>query len=332
MTPFSPQTKVSTPLSPYLAGQATSAWARDYVAVDEIGKGATMPSHDTMRRLALARYLHGRGTEDGRKGDLLSGLALLPLHDAVELFLRAAAEERGVPLPKTIDFLAYWTAFETAGVPLPLKARMDRFNRARVEAKHRGTLPSQHEVAGFQATVTEFLTIASRELFGLEFEEISMSRLVRSEKVRSELEEAERAFRAGGSETALRHAALAFHRAMNNFKYGDPPGTWDKRLYDPARYDGFSFHDAFGDSVVRRVKDAFEQIGDALTVVAYNLDYDGYRHLLTFGPVVHDTQNPEPFVQWMVEPTKDANTIDRCIQFAIDAALRLENAASRAAV
>jgi hypothetical protein len=238
-----------------------------------------MPSHDTMRRFALARYLHGRAIEDGRKGDLLSGLALLPLHDAVELFLRAGAEERSVTLPRNVEFLEYWSAFETAGAPLPLKARMDRFNRARVEAKHRGTLPNQHDVAGFQETVTEFLTIASRDLFGLEFGEISMSGLVRSEKVRSELEEAEKAFRVDDSEAALRHAALAFHRAIKNFRHGDPPRTWDKQLYDPAYLEGLVFHDAVDRRFASKLQDAFGQISNALTVVAYNLDYDGYRHL-----------------------------------------------------
>jgi len=289
-------------------------------------------SSDTMRRLALARYLHKRSTEDGRQGDLLSGLALLPLHDAVELFLRAAAEEKSIDLPKTLDFLEYWTAFERAKAPLPLKARMDSFNRARVEAKHRGTLPNQHDVARFQANVTEFLTIASRSLFGLEFEEISMSRLVRSENVRLDLEEAEKAFLVNDAETALTHAALAFHRVIKNFRYGDIPTTLEKRLYDPTHHDRFSFHDALDDKFAGKIIDAFAQIGEAITIVGYGLDYDGYRHLLTFCPNIYNAFQPEPIVQWTMEPTKDPNAIDRCIQFAIDAALRLENAASRAAV
>ena len=41
-----------------------------------------------MRRLTLVRYLHTQALEQERKGDLRAGLALLPLHDAVELFLR----------------------------------------------------------------------------------------------------------------------------------------------------------------------------------------------------------------------------------------------------
>jgi hypothetical protein len=42
----------------------------------------------TMRRLTIVKYLHAQALEQERKGGPLAGLALLPLHDAVELFLR----------------------------------------------------------------------------------------------------------------------------------------------------------------------------------------------------------------------------------------------------
>lgn len=90
-----------------------------------------MPSDETMRRLAVARYLHVQAIEQGRKGDLLAGLALLSLHDAVEVFLHAAAEDRNITLSKSVEFLEYWAVFDKAGFSLPMKTRMDRFNRSR---------------------------------------------------------------------------------------------------------------------------------------------------------------------------------------------------------
>ncbi len=295
-----------------------------------------MPSDVAMRRLAIARYLHGQAIEQERKGDLLAGLALLPLHDATEIFLQTAAENCNVPLPRNLDFLQYWTSFESAGFPLPLRTQMDRFNRARVEVKHRGTLPAQHEVASFRATVTEFLATSSRQLFQIEFDEISMSRLVRSDAVRAELEEAEKASKADDTETAIRHAALAFRRALRNFRFGDPNKSWDKRLFDPLELGSDLRREAliphsFDEHFARRVGDAFDRVSEAITVVAYNLDYDGYRHLLTFGPVIHEAYGSEPVIDWMVEPTRDQSIAERCIAFAIDAALRLENAVSRQA-
>jgi hypothetical protein len=92
-----------------------------------------MPSESQMRRLAIARHLHRQSADQAGQGDLLSGLALLPLHDATEILLQTAAEHKKVQLPRKLEFLEYWGAFETAGFPLPFKTEMDRFNRARVE-------------------------------------------------------------------------------------------------------------------------------------------------------------------------------------------------------
>jgi hypothetical protein len=101
-----------------------------------------MLSHGAMRSLALVRYLHAQAIEQERKGDLLAGLALLPLHDAIELFLWTAAVEKNVMLG-TKEFLGYWDVFEKAGFALPSKTQMVSFNHARVELKHRGALPGQ---------------------------------------------------------------------------------------------------------------------------------------------------------------------------------------------
>ena len=68
----------------------------------------------TMRRLTIIKYLHTQALEQERKGGPLAGLALLPLHDAVELFLQVAAETHHLTLRKSVDFIEYWTEFSNA--------------------------------------------------------------------------------------------------------------------------------------------------------------------------------------------------------------------------
>jgi hypothetical protein len=249
------------------------------------------------------------------------------------MFLHAAAEDRNIALSKSVEFLEYWTLFDRAGFPLPMKTRMDTFNRSRVELKHRGLLPAQHHVEGFRATVTEFLSIATRLLFGFEFEEISMSRLVRSEAVRANLQAAERSLLANDLEAALENSALGFRRALRNFKFGDPLAMEDQQLRDPLKIRSeFRWHDLGPHSFVdyqfaKKLGEAFDQVGEAITVVAYNLDYDGYRHLLTFGPVIFEMIGGEMRIERTIQPTTDKGAAERCVAFAVDAALRLENAA-----
>jgi hypothetical protein len=101
---------------------------------------------------------------------------------------------------------------------------MRRFNNARVEVKHRGTLPSQPDVEGFRATVTNFLVETTPELFQTDFISISLSSLVRADDVRSALQAAETAAQADQFKEALEHAAKAFHLCLRN-----AASPWGKR-------------------------------------------------------------------------------------------------------
>ncbi|MBB4199195.1 hypothetical protein GGD83_003006 [Rhodoblastus sphagnicola] len=259
-------------------------------------------SAPTMRRLTIVRYLYNQALEQERKGDLVGGLALLPFHDAVELFLQVAAENHPeVKLTKSVEFMAYWPAFATAGLTLPYQEQMRRFNNARVEVKHRGTLPSRHDVEGFRATITAFLADAAPKLFEIEFDSISLSALVRSDEVRSALQAAEAAVREEQFPAALEHAAKAFRLSLRLHRYGDPPLNEDKRLFDPTdvasdvKWRGQE-HGSFGrpSKLLDAVADMGQSLGEAITIIAYNLDYDGYRYIRTYGPVVFEMMGIHP--------------------------------------
>jgi hypothetical protein len=279
----------------------------------------------TMRRLAIVKYLHTQALEQERKGGPLAGLALLPFHDAVELFLQVAAETHQLKLPKKVEFLDYWSEFSKAGRPLRYQQPMQRFNNARVEVKHRGTLPSQHDVEGFRATVTTFLVEVTPDLFDTTFDSISLSSLVRSDDVRSSLQAAETATEAGQFGEALEQAAKAFHLSLRNYRWFETP-----RLFDPTdtardlwqrgqSLSDFNFTRSF-EAVARMGED----LGEAITILAYHLDYNGYRYLRTYGPVIHIVGLGGMAADWTQEPTTDRSIVDRCVAFAVDAALRLE--------
>ena len=67
-----------------------------------------------------------------------------------------------------------------------------------------------------------------------------------------------------------------------------------------------------------------EDLGEAITILAYHLDYNGYRYLRTYGPVIHIVGLGGMAADWTQEPTTDRSIVDRCVAFAVDAALRLE--------
>jgi hypothetical protein len=185
----------------------------------------------TMRRLTIVKYLHTQALEQERKGGPLAGLALLPLHDAVELFLQVAAETQSLAMTsqQRTEFMAYCHAFSKASLPLPYEPQMRRFNDARVAVKHKGLLPIQQQIEEFRFTVTAFLNDATPKVFQIEFDSISLSSLVRADDVRSELQAAETAAEAGEFGKALEQAAKAFHLSLRNHRWFETP-----RLFDPT--------------------------------------------------------------------------------------------------
>jgi hypothetical protein len=290
----------------------------------------------TMRRLTIVKYLYEQALEQERKGGPLAGLALLPLHDAVELFLQVAAEAAAETNSLTMtskqrsDFMEYWTAFSAAGLPLPYEQRMRRFNTARVEVKHRGLLPIQQQIEEFRSDVTNFLVDATPKVFQLEFDSISLSSLVQSDDVRTALQTAETAAEAGQFDAALEQAAKAFHLSLRNHQWFKTPRLFDPtdaarglrqrgQQLDPSLSDLSGFTRAF-----QLTAQMGESLGEAITILAYHLDYDGYRYLRTYGPVIHIVGLGGMAADWTQEPTTDRSIVDRCVAFAVDAALRLE--------
>ena len=64
---------------------------------------------------------------------------------------------------------------------------------------------------------------------------------------------------------------------------------------------------------------------EAITVVAYNLDFDSYLMFKTHAPIVHEIPGGNMTVEWTAhrEPT-DPEVVRRCLNFVIDTAIRLE--------
>jgi hypothetical protein len=283
-----------------------------------------------MRRLTIVRYLFLMGIEQSHKGEPFSAFSNLTLHDAAELFLQTALEHVGGALKKNQkEFSAYWAAIkEKTGSAPTLEGQMSRFNRARVALKHDGTLPAHNQIEEFRAIVTAFFDENSLTLFKLSFDEISLAGLVRSERIRTSLQGAEKALREGDCKTALEEAMKSFRLALSEYRRS----SFGENLYEPTINTSWILRStggpAFSSSGSRfgyqlsRMVDAF---GEALTVVAYNLDFDGYRYLRRYGPAVHELIGGELIVEWVVEATDNREIVLRCVTFAINAALQLQN-------
>jgi hypothetical protein len=86
--------------------------------------------------------------------------------------------------------------------------------------------------------------------------------------------------------------------------------------------------DKIGDELhgIRRTLDRVVDVfSEAITVVAYNLDFDSYLMFKTHAPVVHEFPGGRMQVEWTLRRGPiDPEVVRRCLNFVIDTAIRLE--------
>jgi len=87
---------------------ASKAWGQRRMAL----------SQSQTHRLVLVRYLLQIGVEQSHKGEPLASLAILTLHDSVELFLQSALEYCNGTLGGK-ELMSYWPALQATGMALP---------------------------------------------------------------------------------------------------------------------------------------------------------------------------------------------------------------------
>ena len=241
---------------------------------------------------------------------------------------RAPLPPKPFPKQKSPDFLEYWTLFEQQAKPqVTSKAPMSRLNRARTTLKHGGVLPAHVEIEGFRAAVTSFLQDNALSLLGVNLNDVSLTSMIRSDDVRGPLELAETTLSAGDLQGAMVEVASAFTISLRRFEGRPRAATGPfERLYSLRNatvglLESFTLHETRDiERTLHRMVDAFSE---AITVVAYNLDFDSYLMFKTHAPVVHELAGGKMQMEWTRHEPTDPEVVRR-LNFVIDTAIRLE--------
>lgn len=285
-------------------------------------------SPDTMRRLAFVKYLFTLASQQAAANELTAAAAVMSLHDAVELFLVAASDQRNVPVSDKARFEDYWAPLAGAvGVQrLPAHTAMRRLNTARVAIKHKGVLPARAEIAAFQTTVASFFEDATPLLFERDFRAISLVEFVEPEAARRKLGEAEAAMAQSDRGTALTHIAAAFEMLLQHYREGAPGRSRRPfRFGNDLRPSLILSHVDKVDPALRRVIDdygsALQSMQDALRIIAIGLDFRKYVHFTSLVPSVH--VSGERVIAG--SPLQDATEEEArfCFDYVVDSAITL---------
>lgn len=182
-----------------------------------------MVDQSVMQRLAFIKYMVTLALEQSHQAEPLSAISILMFHDSVELFLRLAAEHANVDGKDKSDFMQYFGDYQKKmGQPLYRRGSMEELNNARISLKHFGNLPAHLAIEKHRVNVRDFFEKNTKLVFGINFDDISMLSLVKSERVRVELEEAQPLIDTHNHPLALAKIAIAFEKLIE--EHQEPQG------------------------------------------------------------------------------------------------------------
>ncbi|WP_160000711.1 hypothetical protein [Roseomonas sp. 18066] len=301
-----------------------------------------MPNFDQMRRLALARHLFESGVVQSRGPTPAAGLAILAFHDSVEFFLQVVSEKHSFGKER-MDFMEYWKYSSDSGVDLAQKESMRRLNAARRGLKHQGVLPAAEEIEGFRASTRNFFVENSTIDFSLEFSSISMKFLINNLEARKLIENSEGKIFNGGFVDSIELSATAFAVMIDNFIYSRKNGYSIKEdrmlginLPPQARNvvgsrQGDQVIGQVANELIDKIDKVSGKLSEAIIVIGQGIDFNSYIEFKSITPSVRKYADGHRDVYWgsryPVEPTGDElrRVAERCIDFVVDAGIRLES-------
>jgi hypothetical protein len=307
----------------------------------DIGEQPAGLDRGTAARLAWIRYLFGIAEQQCAFPEELRSIAILSMHDAVELFLHLAAQHANVPLSKArkVEFGEYFSEITKANPALKLsrQQQMKQLNTARVGLKHDGVRPIGRDVEEFRVQVSRFLIENTILVFRVSLEDVSVIDLIRFPMTRDALRGAESAMARGEFFRAMIGIVSGFDSLIGEYEreakavHGRSPFAFANNFqFDRSVFRRAPFHhDPFGPrdqgDFEDKIIESIEGMGSALRMLSLGLDYRRYaqfrmlsppRHLLKIDPKIR-TSPAEKL------PTSEADC-RFCLDFVVDSALQLQ--------
>jgi hypothetical protein len=275
------------------------------------------------RRLAFILHLYRLGIEQAQHPEPLNAAAILTFHDSVELVLALACEQRNLG-PVRMDFDKYFEQLDKALAPGEVAERkaMLRLNSARVELKHRGTMPSPSDIGSFRDRVSTFLEVNVPLLFGIAVAEISFAHLVELPTAREAILQSERDRAEGRLEESLKNLAVAFglvlraHRisteTYTSFNFSALAQSVDEReVREMGR-------------VLNKVVQAVQELEVEVRLLRYGIDTRRLEVFRRLAPRIRIAHAGQPMIGGSGIRNPTEQHVRFCHDFVIDSVLRIQ--------
>ena len=283
----------------------------------------------SLRRLAFIKGLYGLGRAQSENRGPLQVAAVLTFHDAAELWLRLASEVLNVP--GDVDFMKYWeTLSQRLPQELPGKERMRRLNKARVNLKHFGIMPSELDVHDLREATASFLQEGTALVFQRSFTELSLIDLIPDQDIAACLREVAADIDRGEIASAMDGMARGFLLLQQYLGEGlvKPPGRPPIHIVRHSRFWTYRYRDisrhmleALGD-----IEREIVEVRARISVVELGVNVTRLRNFSVFVPKAVRMGDGKIRIQrYQGSPALEANEDEarECFDFLVDTSIML---------
>jgi hypothetical protein len=295
-----------------------------------------MLDESVVRRLAFIEYFYKVAVEQSQKPEPLCSTSILTFHDAIEFFLQLASEYLDVGREQP-SFMEYWDILASKlpeGMPTQ-KESIRKLNRARVELKHHGILPSKLDIETFRASAKNFFEENTPPIFNINFSEISLIYLVLCEETKKSLKESEQLLQENKIEESLDKVALAFTQLIDDYEsrkighFGRSPFFFGESLTFLSSFNMGIDKSQVGElaDFIDKIKESVEAIQNAIKILSLGVDYRRYVKFRLLTPHIYQTLDGNYHVsriQWGEKGVPSVEDVQFCIEFVIESAVILQ--------
>lgn len=295
---------------------------------------------NTLERLAFIKYLYNVAVEQSRMPEPMCWQSLLSFHDSIELFLDLVCWKMNVK-SKDLKFMEYWAKLSDEKIDLKHKESCRKLNEGRNALKHSGTHPAKLDVEEYRITATNFFTENAQIVFGKFFSELSILYLMRDEKTKEILQEAESLIGSdnkSASEKIVRALNMSFEKVRKSHK-------WD-HYNNPYEDFGFGIDKIigknYGSTESHLTQNAYYSFLDPLVkkvfVLSFGIDYIQFSKYYALSPIEEliygDKQEPtfnytHPRRKTNIGGNEPRNLTDEevkfCFNFVVGSIIRIQD-------
>ena len=204
--------------------------------------------------------------------------------------------------------------------PVPDKANIQHVHSIRNDAQHKARYPNESDVSDCRTYTRDFLQKIITDVWGLAFDKISLTDIIRHDKVREFLIDAEAALSQGDYPQAVQHAAYGLTWALNCVKTAVLGST-------PVEARGIIAIDRDGKRIGRwgeiGLYDAFRRTQEILLHVALGMNY---AHYVRYKRIAGDVFFTKTLVYTQGRKESiDANDAEFVVAYCIDTVVQIES-------